>query len=71
MGFNKVVRRLLAACGLRVFDLHRESICAISLNDLNVPESDHMSLSEECVEELWTAIGGKELVAQRMTKYNS
>lgn len=67
MGYNKVVRRLLAACGLPVISLHRESICAISLNELNVPESDHIPLPEKCIDELWTAIGGRELVATRMS----
>eukprot|EP00658_Telonema_sp_P-2_P038880 TRINITY_DN27816_c0_g1_i2.p2 TRINITY_DN27816_c0_g1~~TRINITY_DN27816_c0_g1_i2.p2 ORF type:complete len:134 (-),score=42.63 TRINITY_DN27816_c0_g1_i2:305-706(-) len=68
VGWNRVVRRMLAAVGLPVMELHREAICGMAVE---LAAGEHMRLKESEVEWLWERVGGRELARERMKRFHS
>lgn len=71
VGWNRVVRRMLAAVGLPVMGLHRERIGELDLSVFGFREGEHSLLTPQQVASLWEGVGGKSLARERMELYHS
>jgi len=65
MGKNRIVRRLLGAVGLPVMELERTRIGPLTLENLNISESQHVHLSKHQIHQLWECAGGIEAIQKR------
>ena len=71
VGWNRVVRRMLAAVGLPVMGLHRERIGELDLRVLSCAEGQQSLLTPHQVASLWEGAGGLALARERMKVYHS
>ena len=71
VGWNRVVRRMLAAVGLPVVGLCRDAVGAIILSDLGVEEGADVQLDAAQIEQLWADVGGRELNLERQKTFHS